>query len=186
MRADIVLVRHAEPLIPSPGGPDDYHRPLTDEGLAQAERLVEDLAEAGLIVSSPYLRAIQTVEPTARALGMTIHTDHDLREWDSGLEPAPDFADHYVQSWATPSFTRPNGESLHQLTDRATAILGSRARQHPDRTVVVGSHGTFVARALIGFGLTAVDWPFSRAMPMPAIYRLHFTDSGTQVTGPGL
>jgi 2,3-bisphosphoglycerate-dependent phosphoglycerate mutase len=91
MRADIVLVRHAKSMIPYPGGPDDYHRPLTDEGLAQAERLVEDLAQAepSLIASSPYPRATQTVEPTARAMKMSVHTDHDLREWDSGLEPAP-------------------------------------------------------------------------------------------------
>lgn len=188
MRADIVVVRHAQPLIPYPGGPDDYHRPLTEAGLAEAERLAEDLArlQPGLIASSPYLRAIQTVEPTARASGMPVHTDHDLREWDSGLEPTPDYARHYAKNWADPSVARPGGESLRQLTDRATAILRSLARQHPDRTVVVGSHGTFIARALIGFGLTTVDWRFSRTMPMPAIYRLRFTDRGTQATGPGL
>ncbi|MGB3439159.1 MAG: hypothetical protein WBA97_10450 [Actinophytocola sp.] len=50
----------------------------------------------------------------------------------------------------------------------------------------MGSHGTFIARALIGFGLTGVDWPFSHAMPMPAIYRLHLTDGATHAAGPGL
>ncbi|MEV8442151.1 histidine phosphatase family protein [Actinosynnema sp. NPDC051121] len=188
MRAEVILVRHAQPLIPSPDGPDDYHRPLTEAGIAQADRLVEDLTRIrpSLIASSPYLRAIQTVEPTARAMGMPVQCDHDLREWDSGLEPTPDYARHYAESWANPHFARPSGESLQQLTDRATAILRSLARQHPNRTVVVGSHGTFIARALIGFGLTTIDWPFSRAMPMPAIYRLHFSDRGTQAIGPGL
>jgi 2,3-bisphosphoglycerate-dependent phosphoglycerate mutase len=154
MSADIILVRYTQPLIPSPGGPDDYHRPLTEAGIEHAERLVEDLAQVkpGPIASSPYLRAVQTVEPLACAVGMPVQT----------------------------------GESLRQLTDRATAIFRSLARQHQDRTVVVGSHGTFICRALVGFGEITLDWPFSRAMPMPAIYRIHVTDHGTQATGPGL
>lgn len=188
MRAEVVLVRHARPLLPTPNGPDDHHRPLTEAGLAQAERLVEDLAaiKPALIASSPYLRAVQTVEPTARALGMPVETRHDLREWDSGLGPTPDYARHFAQSWADPHFARPGGESLHDLTVRATAALESLARQHPGATVVVGSHGTFISRALVGAGLRAVDWPFSHAMPMPAIYRLRFTGRGVRATGPGL
>lgn len=45
------------------------------------------------------------------------------------------------------------------------------ADEYPDATVLVGSHGTFVARALIAAG-QRVDWEFSRAMPMPAIYEV--------------
>ncbi|WP_447007220.1 histidine phosphatase family protein [Saccharothrix isguenensis] len=188
MRAELILVRHAEPLLPSPGGPDDYHRQLTEVGIAQAERLIDGLVQTmpSVIASSPYLRAMQTVEPTARATGMTIQTHHDLREWDSGLEPTPDYARHYAESWADPHSARPDGESLQQLTDRATAVLRSLARQHPNGTVIVGSHGTFICRALVGFGFATIDWPFSHGMPMPAIYHIHFTDRGIRATGPGL
>jgi len=188
MRADVILVRHARSVIPRPGGPDEFHRPLTEEGMAQAERLVAELAwvTPSLVASSPYLRAIQTIEPFARAADMPVRTEHDLREWDSGLEPAPDYARHYAESWSAPDVARAGAESLSQLSRRATAILTSLAEQHPDGSVVIGSHGTFVARALVGFGLHTVDWPFSRAMPMPAIYRLRFTDHEVQVSGPGL
>ncbi|GAA3431995.1 histidine phosphatase family protein [Kutzneria kofuensis] len=182
MRADIVLVRHAHPVYPSPGGPDDYHRPLDEIGLAQAEDLVEELAAMGptLIASSPYLRAVQTIEPLARTLGLPIRTDQNLREWDSGVGPTPDYARYYEESWADPDFARPGGESLNQLTARATAALRELAENQG--TVVIGSHGTILARALIGFGLTTVDWPFSKAMPMPAVYRI----TGTKISGPGL
>jgi 2,3-bisphosphoglycerate-dependent phosphoglycerate mutase len=174
----IVLVRHAESVHPTPGGPDEYHRPLAETGLAQAEELVEELAalKPDRIVASPYLRAVQTVQPLAKALGLPVHTDHELREWDSGLEPTPDYARHYEASWADPSFARPGGESLNQLTERAVSILRSFTG-----TVVIGSHGTFVARALAGFGVP-IDWPFSDAMPMPAIYLI----ADTGITGPGL
>jgi len=186
-RCTIVLVRHAQPFMPEPGGPGDYERSLTLQGLSQAEKLATGWAmpEPALIVSSPYLRAIQTVEPLARSAGLPVHTDPDLREWESGLSPTPDYARHYAASWANPSAARPNAESLHELTVRATTVLRSLAGEHSGVIVVVGSHGTFVSRALLGFG-SSVDWPFCAAMPMPAIYRLHITEDQVVATGPGL
>ena len=142
----IILVRHAQPFVPRPDGPNDYQRPLTEAGMAQAERLVAALARTTptLIASSPYLRAVQTVEPLARVVGMPIRTEHDLREWDSGVDPTPDYACHYAESWADPHLARPGAESLHQLTARATAILTSLAKEHPDGTVVIGSRGIHI------------------------------------------
>ncbi|MGW4326427.1 histidine phosphatase family protein [Nocardia sp. NPDC004573] len=184
----LVLVRHAQPFLPRPGGPGDRERSLTDEGRGQAQRLVTFLAAAAptAIVSSPYLRAVQTVEPLARRIGLPVVTDHALREWDSGFGPTPDFARYYRESWAEPGWARPGGESMRQLSGRATAILTQLAQRHRGGTVVIGSHGTFISRALIGFGCREVDWAFHRAMPMPAIYRLAFEDSGVRATGPGL
>jgi hypothetical protein len=37
----LVLVRHASPYLPVPGGPDDYHRALTARGRAEAVALAE-------------------------------------------------------------------------------------------------------------------------------------------------
>ncbi len=186
MRAEMVLVRHAQSVFPTPGGPDDHHRALTPVGLRQAENLVAELVRVKprSVASSPYLRAVQTVEPVARALGLPVETSHALREWDSGLTPTPDYVRHYAASWADPAFARPGGESLDELTHRATTALTALARR--PGTVVVGSHGTFVSRALAGFGVTAVDWNFHRAMPMPAVYRIRFGEGGVQVSGPGL
>jgi 2,3-bisphosphoglycerate-dependent phosphoglycerate mutase len=187
MRCEVILVRHAEPSLPQPDGPDDFHRALTTRGRAQAERLVAELVgfRPRAVVSSPYLRAVQTVEPAARELGMLVATDLALREWDSGLEPGPDFADHYAKSWADPAFARPGGESLAALTERAVRAVRLLATEMDGGPVVVGSHGTFISRLLAGFGV-AVDWPFSRTMPMPAIYRLSLTHEGCHAVGPGL
>lgn len=183
---EVILVRHAEPLLPEPNGPDDFQRGLTDQGRRQAEQLVADLIafQPVAVVSSPYLRAVQTVAPVARCLGMSVTLRTELREWDSGLEPRPDFAEHYARSWAQPTTSRPGGESLAHLSERAMQALWALTRDFAGCAVVVGSHGTFIARALAGFGI-AVDWPFSRAMPMPAIYRLSL-GSTIHAEGPGL
>nr|WP_280254293.1 histidine phosphatase family protein [Nocardia abscessus] len=89
-------------------------------------------------------------------------------------------------SWAEPSSARPGGESLRQLSDRATAILTKLAQRHRGHTIVIGSHGTFISRALVGFGRHDVSWVFHREMPMPAVYRLDFEDEIVRARGPGL
>ena len=53
-------------------------------------------------------------------------------------------------------------------------------------TVVVGSHGTFAARALVGLGLAGIDFEFWRRMPMPAVYRVRLEAGGVVASGPGL
>ncbi|MBF6302947.1 histidine phosphatase family protein [Nocardia amamiensis] len=185
---NVVLVRHAHPIFPTPVGPDEFCRALVERGHAQAQQLVETLSRPrpALIASSPYLRARQTVEPLARALGMAVAEIPELREWDSGLAPTPDWERHYAHSWAHPSWARGDGESLDQLTRRAVAIIDSLTRQHSGATVLISSHGTFICRALLGFGVAGVDWAFSRAMPMPAVYRISLRYSRIHAAGPGL
>jgi 2,3-bisphosphoglycerate-dependent phosphoglycerate mutase len=94
-----------------------------------------------------------------------------LREWESGLLPSADWETRYTYSWANPGFAHGAGESLAQVTARAGKALARMAVEYPDATVVVGSHGTFLSRALIAAGQHA-DWEFCRAMPMPAIYEV--------------
>lgn len=187
--ARVVLVRHAQSAVPIAGGPDDYQRPLVEDGLRQAELLVDVLSHPRpvAIVSSPYLRAIQTIQPLALAIDAPVRTKHDLREWDSGLAPTPHWERHYARSWADPAYARDGGESLNALTTRATAAVSALARRYPTGTVLIASHGTFIARALIGFGVGGVDWQFSRAMPMPAVYQLEIhTGTLLRAQGPGL
>ena len=77
-----VLLRHA-----SAGdrdhweGPDEL-RPLDERGRRQAAELVELLRSFGLrrVVSSPYVRCVDTVAPLARALGVPVEEDERLAE----------------------------------------------------------------------------------------------------------
>lgn len=176
----IVLVRHAQSVRPRFGEPDYDERPLTSAGLAQAEELAERLAAYApdAVLSSPQLRAVQTVRPAAGALGLAVVTWAELREWESGLVPSAEFATQYGYSWANPGFAHGSGESLDTLTVRVRKALARIAAEYPDATVLVGSHGTFVSRALIAAGHHA-DWESVRAMPMPAIYEI----TSSQVAG---
>jgi 2,3-bisphosphoglycerate-dependent phosphoglycerate mutase len=167
----IILVRHAAPVLPM-DWPDQSTRPLTADGVAAAASLAPRLVSLApaAVVSSPYRRAIQTVAPAASLLGLPVDPDFSLREWDSGYVPTPDYQRLDAESWADPTFARADGESLSQLSTRAVAAL---SRLTVD--TVVGSHGTFIARALAGFGMS-VDLDFVRAMPMPAVFVLTMSD----------
>lgn len=166
-------MRHAQSVPPRFGVPDDDRRPLTAAGLAAAEALSERLVayEPAAVLSSPQTRAVQTVTPAARALGLAVETWPELREWESGLLPSADWEELYAHSWSHPGSAHGAGESLDALTARAGKALARMAAEHPDATVLVGSHGTFLSRALIAAGHRA-DWDSCRAMPMPAIYEV--------------
>lgn len=61
---------------------DDRARPLTKKGRKQAEAIAAALADAGIerIVTSPYHRCVQTVEPLAEATGAKIERSDALAE----------------------------------------------------------------------------------------------------------
>ena len=63
-------------------GDDDTQRPLTKAGRRQAEALADRLTDAGVktLWSSPYVRCVETLEPLAERLGLTIETDERLAE----------------------------------------------------------------------------------------------------------
>jgi 8-oxo-dGTP diphosphatase len=68
-------------------GPDEG-RPLTHKGRRQALAIADALAASGLgrLVSSPYRRCTQTLEPLADRLGLTVDGDMRLAEGADGVE----------------------------------------------------------------------------------------------------
>jgi phosphohistidine phosphatase SixA len=78
----VLLIRHARAGDRAEWEGDDRLRPLDERGWRQAEKLVELLAEFPIerIVSSPYDRCVQTVEPLARSRGLPIELRDELGE----------------------------------------------------------------------------------------------------------
>jgi 8-oxo-dGTP diphosphatase len=78
----VVLLRHASAGDRDAWDGDDRLRPLDDDGYDQAIALPGTLAGRAIarIVSSPYLRCIESVEPLAAALGLTVELDARLVE----------------------------------------------------------------------------------------------------------
>jgi 8-oxo-dGTP diphosphatase len=73
----VLLVRHAKAGDRERWTADDRLRPLDERGRRQARAMVAPLAGYGVtrLVSSPYVRCVQTLEPLSAHLGMPV--DHD-------------------------------------------------------------------------------------------------------------
>lgn len=78
----ILLTRHASAGSRSKWKGDDVVRPLDEAGVEQAEQLVRILSRYGVrrIVSADFVRCLQTVEPLAEAIGVTIEHEPLLSE----------------------------------------------------------------------------------------------------------
>jgi 8-oxo-dGTP diphosphatase len=80
--ADVHLVRHALAADRSGWKRPDEERPLTAEGRRQADELVPLFRSLGFaaLVSSPYVRCVQTFEPAADALDLPLQVHEALAE----------------------------------------------------------------------------------------------------------
>lgn len=183
----LLLVRHARSMPPTPDGPDEYARPLSMDGLRQARELVALLASYApvRVLSSPFLRSVQTVFPTAAVLGLEVETRPDLREWRSGIGATSSWEPHYRECWQRPGWSVAGGETHAALQERATRALAELAAEGAAGPVVVGSHGTWIARALVGMGRD-VDADFWLGMPMPAVFVVDSAAGRVTISGPGL
>lgn len=90
--AALYLVRHAKAGDREDWQGDDRLRPLSKSGWRQAEALVEVFEKLPVdrILSSPYVRCVQTVEPLAKRRGVRIETTQGLAE-GAGAEPVFEF-----------------------------------------------------------------------------------------------
>ena len=81
-----VLLRHASAGHRTRWDGHDVTRPLDARGRRQALELVELLRplNLGRLVSSPYVRCVETVEPLAAALGLPLEQDDRLAEGSAG------------------------------------------------------------------------------------------------------
>jgi 8-oxo-dGTP diphosphatase len=92
----LFLVRHAKAGSRKDWDGDDVLRPLSNRGWRQAEALVAPLAaDATVLMSSPYVRCMQTLKPLADRLGLTVVANERLAEGDDArgalalIESAP-------------------------------------------------------------------------------------------------
>jgi 2,3-bisphosphoglycerate-dependent phosphoglycerate mutase len=139
----LVLVRHCESAGQAP------EAPLTEAGRRQAADLAERLAPLGIdrVVSSPYLRARETIAPFAARAGLAIGTDERLAE--RVLSPGP--VDHWrecvARSFEDPDHRLPGGESGRAVLARGWAAVVA-ALDGGHRLPVVVSHGQLLALVL--------------------------------------
>lgn len=176
MKTIVYMVRHAES--PYTDG-TERTRGLTLEGKMNAERITEILTNERIhsIVSSPYARAILTLEGAAAALELDIQIMEDLRERhfsddmiaDEEFEPASE------KMFDDPDYALPGGESNTVCQNRAVGVLKQILEEYKGKKVAIGTHG-HVMTLMMNYFDSSYGLDFMNQTKKPDIYRLQFDE----------
>ncbi|MED1780822.1 histidine phosphatase family protein [Brevibacillus fortis] len=178
MRTFIYMVRHGES--PKTEG-DERTRGLTDKGRSDAHLITQLLKDEGIdaFISSPYKRAMATIEELAQLVDKEISVFEELKELvfigndqimaDNELYPL------VKKMFSEPDFSLPGGESVRICQNRAVRALRKIVDQYRGQKVVIGTHGA-VMTLMMGYFDSQYDLEFLLTTSKPDIYRMEFQD----------
>ncbi len=126
---------------------------LTELGRSQAHALGVRRRdeEFAAIYCSALTRATQTAEVVADLLDLPIQVEPDLREYELGDEPSDlGRLAAVLLGWLNGVLSGQvlGGESGYQVADRIFTVLDEIAERHPNRSVLVVSHGGAILATL--------------------------------------
>ena len=137
----VYFIRHAEP---NYDNHDDMTRELSEKGLKDRALVTEFLRdkEIDAILSSPFKRAVDTVDEFAKQQGIEIKIIEDFRERHIDSFWIKDFQGFCKKQWEDFSYKLSDGECLHEVQTRNIAALKDVLKRYEGKNLVVGSHGT--------------------------------------------
>ena len=177
----IYLIRHGKASLEG----TDRERGLTEEGIEHAKQITNILKgltpKISRIYSSPFRRAILTIEPFAQLTGLELKIVEELREKKTGEVSDKNLNEEKRKMWQDFNSKLPGGESSKDATDRALRALDLiKNEMNEGASAAVQSHGT-----LIGLILHYFDPNFGfeqwKSMTMPDIFQIDFENKKVDV-----
>lgn len=154
---------------------DDYSRPLSEDGKKAVPFVTQAFKQIHIdaIVSSPYIRVLDTIGGIAASKNLEIELYDDLRERKVSNIFIDDFQGYTQKQWEDFDYKLVEGESLNEVISRGTDTLKDIIDKYEGKNVVVGTHGTFMTVCLKYFD-PSIDFEFWRKVKMPDIYKASF------------
>ncbi|MCQ6529639.1 MULTISPECIES: histidine phosphatase family protein [Bacillus] len=170
----IYFVRHAH----STYTKEERERPLSDKGHIDADNVIHLLKEEHIdvVISSPYKRAIQTVQGIANTYNLSIQLEEDLRERLLSKEPVTDFNDAIQKVWEDWTFAYEGGESNDVAQRRAVICMQSILKKYKGKNIVIGTHGNIMV-LLMNYFDSKYGFQFWKTLHMPDVYKLTFDNN---------
>lgn len=169
MMNTLYVVRHCE------AEGQEANAPLTSEGVAQSKRLANTLATAniGRIISSPYLRARQSIMPLAQRLDLVVEIDLRLRERVLCSGSRPDWMEQLFATFQDLDLSLEGGESSRAAMRRIVAVV-TDMQDHVVANTLLITHGNLMTLLLKHFddSIGFAEW---RALSNPDVYRVVLT-----------
>lgn len=170
---EVYFVRHAEPDF---SVHDDLLRPLTDKGKEDSENLIHFFKNKDIsaVLSSPFLRAVDTVKNVALISKCAVETVEDFRERkiDGWID---DFNSYAKKQWFNFSYKLKNGESLREVQYRNINALKKVLNEHDGQNIVIGTHGTALSTIINYYDHTYGYEDFAKIKHiMPLVIKMTF------------
>ena len=171
MITNLYFVRHAH----SNYSADELGRPLSEQGFVDAKQITNLLKQENIdvVVSSPYKRAIQTVEGVAQYLEKEIVMMDAFKERILSEQPVADFNEAMLQVWSDFDFSFPRGESNDQAQARGVRTTKEILGKYEGQNIAIGTHGNIMVLIMNYFD-PIYDFSFWEQLEMPDIYQLTF------------
>ena len=175
----LYFIRHAEPDFSEP---DNYKRKLTVSGEIQAQRLSEIFNDINVdgVYSSPYLRAIKTVEPIAKSKSLNVQLLDQFRERKSSdyRVSKEKFLGYGKHQWDDFDFKLCGGESLNDVKNRyntGVRIIINQHAQSQNCIFAVGCHIAGLCAYISQFNLISNYEEYKKyASKMPLIVKCFY------------
>ncbi|OPG99690.1 histidine phosphatase family protein [Chryseobacterium mucoviscidosis] len=170
----LYFVRHAESEYMEG---QERERGLTEQGKRDAATVAGLLhrEQIQLFYSSPYRRAVDTIQGLAEVSGGIVVTEEDLRERElSGPEVKHEhFRKAKLRLYDDPGFAYAGGESGEVAVSRAITVIQQILDRHPGQKIVIGTHGDIMT-LIFNYYDPSYGYDFWVNKTMPDIYKLEF------------
>ncbi|HSO57894.1 MAG TPA: histidine phosphatase family protein [Paenisporosarcina sp.] len=158
----IYLVRHCSATGQEP------EAKLSDLGHQQAEELASFFKDKIIyhIISSPYLRAVHSIQPTAQSKNIPITIDERLAERELSSSILQNWLELLEQTFNDLDLKLDGGESSREATDRAINVV-----KDSQNNCVLVTHGNLMSLILKHFddSIGFQDW---KSLSNPDVYTL--------------
>ncbi|MGE7595792.1 histidine phosphatase family protein [Peribacillus frigoritolerans] len=175
MLKKIYIIRHCE----AQGQPSESQ--LTEKGSKQAKYLVDFFSDAKIdrIISSPFLRAIQSVEPLSEKTNIKIEIDERLSERTLSTTDLPDWYEKLKATFNDMELKFEGGESSQEAKDRIVNVVEEVFKSGTGNTVIV-SHGNIISLLLKNYN-SDFDFECWKNLSNPDVFQLTSTKNNVNM-----
>ncbi|KPN95919.1 histidine phosphatase family protein [Lysinibacillus sp. ZYM-1] len=162
----IYIIRHCLAEGQSPDAP------LTQTGMKQAESLADFFKDITIhrILSSPFLRAVQSIESVSERKDIKVEIDKRLSERLLSTKDLPDWYEKLQATFLDMSLKFDGGESSKDAMERIVSVVEEVFARNVENTLIV-SHGNIIALLLKHYN-NDIDFQCWQKLSNPDVFLL--------------
>lgn len=171
----IYLVRHCEAV------GQDAQAVLTEEGKQQAEDLADFFQNKNIeyIISSPFLRTMNTIKPFSMLIQQKINIEDRLQERILSTSHLENWMELLERTYTDYDLKFEGGESSNEALNRGMIVIQEMIAR-PEETIVIVTHGALMSLLIKQYNkeFGFEDW---KSLSNPDIYKLEIHDNKSTI-----